>query len=59
MTDLEQFQKVRIEKLCEEIERLNQVISELKNVALKAKLSDPNYLKPITHLEVDFKIVKP
>jgi len=69
-TQLEQYQAQRIEALTAEIGRLNDVVQELENslqvietkanqAAKRAVISNPDFLKPISHLETVFEIVEP
>ena len=69
-TQLEQYQAQRIEAQAKEIQRLNDVIQELEHslqiieakanqAAKKAVISNPDFLKPISHLETVFEIIKP
>lgn len=58
MTELEKFQKEQISALTAEVKRLNLEIEALKNSAFKARLSDPNFLKPLSQIEVDYEIIK-
>ena len=69
-TQLEQYQAQRIEALTAEIGRLNDVVQELENAlqvietkanqaAKRAVISNPDFLRPIGELEVNFEIVEP
>ena len=69
-TQLEQYQAQRIEALTAEIGRLNDVVQELENslqvietkanqAAKRAVISNPDFLRPISALEVNFEIVEP
>lgn len=69
-TQLEEYQAQRIEAQAKEISRLNDVVEELQNALLiieakanhaakKAVISNPDFLKPISHLEKTFEIIKP
>jgi len=69
-TQLEEYQAQRIEAQAKEISRLNDVVEELQNALLiieakaqqaakKAVISNPDFLKPISHLETVFEIIKP
>ena len=49
----------RIEALEKENERLNNELRTLKNCALKVRLSDPNFDKPLSEIETNFEIVSP
>lgn len=60
MNDLMQQYQAQISALQTEVERLNIELTKFKELAFKAKLSDPNYYKPIYELVVnDFEIVEP
>lgn len=56
---LEEFQQQRIEAMEIEIARLNNELRMVKDVAYKVRLSDPNFDKPLSDLEIDFEIIKP
>ena len=56
---LEEFQQQRIEVMEIEIARLNNELRMVKDVAYKVRLSDPNFDKPLSDLEIDFEIIKP
>jgi len=69
-TQIEQYQAQRIEALTAEIGRLNDVVQELENslqvietkanqAAKRAVISNPDFLKPISELEVDYEVVEP
>jgi hypothetical protein len=53
MNDLMEQYKAQILALQKEVERLNIEMEKFKDLAFKAKLSDPNYYKPIHNLEVN------
>jgi hypothetical protein len=57
MSHLEIYQQERIRALESEIERLNQEIQKVKEMAFKVKVSDPIFLKPLTQVETNFKII--
>jgi len=57
-TALEEFQAMRITALEEEITRLNIQLNEVKLSALKARVSDPIFLKPLSEINVDYELVK-
>ncbi len=49
----------RIEALVIENARLNEELRKVKDVAFKVRLSDPIYDKPLSKLEVNYKMIKP
>lgn len=49
----------RIEALQNEIERLNTELRKVKDCAFKVQLSDPNFDKPLSEMEVNYQIIKP
>lgn len=53
------FQTLRIQALEQEIERLNNELKKFKDLAFKAQLSDPNYYRPLSDIEVDYEIITP
>jgi len=57
MKDTIEFMQLRIEALLKENERLNNELRKVKNLALKVKLSDPNFDKPISEIEVDYELI--
>lgn len=59
MNDLLELQKHQIEALQKENLRLNEELRDIKNVAFKARLSDPVFDKPLSEIETNFEIVKP
>lgn len=62
MTAQEQLReqyRVQIEALQRENKRLNNELAQVKHIAFKIRLSDPNFDKPISEIETDFEIVKP
>ena len=58
MSETMQFQKAQIEALQKENRRLNDELRKVKEVAFKARLSDPVFDRPLSDLEVEFEIVK-
>lgn len=58
MTELQKFQREQISALTAEVKRLNLEIEGLKNLAFKARLSDPNFFKPLSEIEVEYEIIK-
>jgi len=59
MESLIKLQRYQIEALQREIERLNNELREVKNVAFKIRLTDKNFYKPISEIETNFEIIKP
>ena len=57
MKDTIEFMQLRIEAQMKEIERLNDELRKVKDLALKVKLSDPNFDKPISEIEVDYELI--
>ena len=51
------FQTLRIQALEQENERLNGELKKFKELAFKVQLSDPNYDKPLSDIEVNYEIV--
>lgn len=58
MNDLIQLQKFQIEALQKENERLNNELRRIKELAFKIRLSDPNFDKPLSEIEVDYELIK-
>lgn len=58
MSANEEFYTARIKALENEVERLNNELSSVKEVAFKVKLTDPNFDKPISELDINYEIVK-
>ena len=58
MNETMRFQKAQIEALHKENRRLNNELRNVKEVAFKARLSDPAFDRPLSELEVEFEIVK-
>lgn len=52
MKDTNEFLTLRIEALEKEVERLNNELKKVKQTALEVKLSDPNFDKKISEIEV-------
>jgi hypothetical protein len=59
MSDQTQFLLLRIEALETENKRLNDELKGVKYNALKIQLSDPNFDKPLSELNVNYEIIKP
>lgn len=53
-----QFLLHRVEALLIENERLNNELRKVKDVAFKVRLSDPNFDKPLSEINVEYQIVK-
>lgn len=58
-TENEKFLLLRIEALEKECKRLNVDIENMKSAVSKTRLSDPNFLKPLSEIEVNFEIINP
>lgn len=58
MKEQNQFLMQRIEALENENKRLNEELRTVKNCAFKVRLSDENFNKPLSEIEVDYSIVK-
>lgn len=52
MSDLIEFQKLQIESLQKEIERLNKELKKAKKCAFELTLSDQNFDRPINQIKV-------
>lgn len=59
MSDQTNFLLLRIQALELENIRLNNEIRKVKDVAFKAQLSDPNFDKPLSELNVNYEIITP
>lgn len=59
MKDQLTFLMQRIEALERENQRLNDELRKVKDCALKVRLSDPNFDKPLSEIETVFEIVEP
>lgn len=57
MKEQNTFLLLRIEALEKENERLNDELRKVKDIAFKVRLSDPNFDKPLSELEVVYEIV--
>jgi hypothetical protein len=53
------FLMLQIKALQVENERLNNELRKVKDVAFKVRLSDPNFDKPISEIEINYEIIKP
>ncbi len=49
----------QIKALQVENERLNNELRKVKEMAFKVRLSDPNFDKPISEIEINYEIIKP
>jgi len=69
-TQLEQYQAQRIEALTAEVTRLNDELEQAKNALLviesksmvaakRIVITDPNFFRPISEMNVEFEIVEP
>jgi len=64
MEDLIEFQKARIEALENELKRVQAVLTEISDISskkaehIKVIISDPNFDKPLSEIEVDYEQVK-
>lgn len=57
MKEQNTFLLLRIEALETENKRLNDELRKVKDIAFKVRLSDPNFDKPLSDLEVVYEIV--
>ena len=57
MKEQNTFLMLRIEALEQENQRLNDELRKVKDIAFKVRLSDPNFDKPLSDLEVVYEIV--
>ena len=55
---LQEMYKHQIEALQKENKRLNKELRKVKERALKIRLSDPNFDRPLSEIETDFTIIK-
>jgi len=53
------FQTLRIQTMEQEIERLNNELKKFKELVFKVKLSDPNFDKKLSEIEVEYEILTP
>jgi exonuclease VII small subunit len=56
---LQEMYRQQVIALQTENYRLNEVIKEFKRMALKARISDPNFDKPLSEIETKYEIVTP
>lgn len=59
MSANEEFYTARIEALEKENKRLNEELKSVKEMAFKIKLTDPNFDKPLSEIEVTYELTKP
>jgi hypothetical protein len=59
MEENQNYLLIRIEALETENKRLNDELKGVKYSALKIQLSDPNFDKPLSELNVNYEIIKP
>lgn len=55
MSNNEEFYRARILALETENKRLNDEIRLVKSLALKIRISDPNFDKPLNQIEVNYE----
>lgn len=53
------FLMLQIKALQTENERLNDELQKVKDCAFKVRLSDQNFDKPLSEIEINYEIVKP
>ena len=58
MNDRLNFQEAQIEALQKENKRLNDELIKFKNLAFKVRLSDPDFDKPLSEINVEYEIIK-
>lgn len=58
MKETIEFLRLQIEALRKENERLNKEVEEIQKRVLKVKLSDPNFDKPLSEIEIDYELIK-
>ncbi|MES2240455.1 MAG: hypothetical protein V4497_09390 [Bacteroidota bacterium] len=54
---LQEMYRHQIEALQKENKRLNKELRKVKERALKIRLSDPNFDKPLSEIETNFEII--
>jgi len=59
MEENQNYLLLRISALEKENKRLNDELKKVKHNALKIQLSDPNFDKPLSELNVNYELVKP
>ena len=59
MKEQNEFLMQRIEALEAENKRLNDELRKVKDCALKVRLSDPNFDKPLSEIETIYEIINP
>lgn len=55
MSNNEEFYRARILALETENKRLNDELIKVKDLALKIRISDPNFDKPLNQIEVNYE----
>lgn len=58
MQDTIEFMTLQIKALQKENERLNNELRSFKDLALKTRLSDPNFDKPLSEIETTFEVIE-
>lgn len=58
MQDTIEFLTLQIKALQKENERLNNELRSFKDLALKTRLSDPNFDKPLSEIETTFEVIE-
>jgi len=56
---LQEMYRHQIEALQKENKRLNKELRKVKERAFKIRLSDPNFDKPLSSINVDYELVEP
>lgn len=59
MSANEEYYTARIKALENEVKRLNDELRSVKEMAFKIKLTDPNFDKTISEIEINYEFVKP
>ena len=57
MEQQQQFLLQRIEALEKENLRLNEELIKVKDMALKVRLSDPNFDKPLSKVNINYEVI--
>ena len=57
MKDYQDYLLQRIEALENENKRLNEELRKVKNLAFKVQLTDPNFDKPLSEINVNYEIL--
>jgi len=58
MKENQEYLLLRIEALENENGRLNNELRKIKEVAFKVKLTDPNFDKPLSEMNVNYEIIE-